>query len=127
VNIKESILNLKKAIELDVNNVFPQLYLAHCYQYINQLDLALENYNKVDREKLKELAIWRYIKLIEQIGYCEYKFGNEIIGEKYFQEVLKWYKKIPETDRVIPSELIDCLPQDHRIVSEIKKTETYLE
>ncbi|MCK8520418.1 hypothetical protein M0D21_02500 [Aquimarina sp. D1M17] len=127
VNIKESILNFKKAIELDVNNVFPQLYLAHCYQDLNQLDLALKNYNKVDREKLKELPTWRYIKLIEQIGYCEYKLGNEKIGEKYFQEVLEWYKKIPESDRVIPSELIDCLPKDHRIVCEMKKLETYLE
>lgn len=125
-NIKKCILNFKKAIELDRNNVLAQLYLAHCYHDLNQLELALKNYKKVDKEKLEEFQTWRYIKLIEQIGYCEYKLGNEKIGEKYFEEVLEWYKKLPEIDRVIPSELIDCLPKNHRIVAEIKKIETYL-
>ena len=38
--------------------------------------------------------------------------------------ILKWYKKLPEVDRVVPSELVECLPQDHWIVIEIKKIET---
>ncbi|NRD24928.1 hypothetical protein HNV10_16860 [Winogradskyella litoriviva] len=127
VNIEKSIRNFKKAVELDANNVLPQLYLAHCYHDLNQLELALENYNKVDKEKLKEFQIWRYTKLIEQIGYCEYKLGNKKIGEQHFEEVLEWYKKLPEIDRVVPSELIECLPKNHRIVTEMKKIETYLE
>ena len=126
INIEKCILNFTKAVELDANNVLPQLYLAHCYHDLNQLELALENYNKVDKEKLKEFQIWRYTKLIEQIGYCEYKLGNEKIGEKHFEEVLEWYKKLPEIDRVVPSELMDCLPKTHRIVTEMKKIETNL-
>jgi len=123
----KSIQNFKKAIELDSTNVLPQLYLAHCYHDLNQLELALENYQKVDKEKLKEFQIWRYIKLIEQIGYCEYKLGNKKMGEQYFEEVLEWYKKVPEIDRAVPVELINCLPKNHRIVIEMKKIETYLE
>ena len=126
-NIKTSIGNFKKAIELDKENFLAQLYLAHCYHDLNRLELALENYNKVDRKKLKEFRIWRYTKLIEQIGYCQYKLGNKKIGEQHFEEVLKWYKKLPEIDRVVPSELIECLPKNHWIVTEIKKIETYLE
>ncbi|MFK5983223.1 MAG: hypothetical protein QM499_09935 [Flavobacteriaceae bacterium] len=121
IHIEKSIVNFKKAIKLDETNLLPQLYLAHCYHDLNLLDLALENYNKVDREKLKEFQVWRYTKLIEQIGYCEYKLGNKKIGVQHFEEVLKWYKKLPEIDRVVPSELIKCLPKNHWIVSEIKK------
>lgn len=126
-NIQTSIGNFKKAIELDKDNFLAQLYLAHCYHDLNQLKLALENYKKVDREKLKEFQVWRYTKLIEQIGYCQYKLGNKHIGEQYFEKVLEWYKKLPEIDRVVPSELIECLPKTHWIVIEMKKIETYLE
>lgn len=127
LHIEKSIQNFKKAIELDVTNVLPQLYLAHCYHDLNQLELALENYQKVDKEKLKEFRVWRYTKLIEQIGYCQYKLGNKKIGEQHFEEVLAWYKKLPEIDRVVPQELMECLPKNHCIVSKMKKIETYLE
>ena len=125
-NIETSIGNFKKAIELDKDNFLAQLYLAHCYHDLNQLELALENYKKVDREKLKEFQVWRFTKLIEQIRYCQYKLGNKQIGEQHFEEVLEWYKILSEIDRVVPSELIECLPKNHRIVKEMKKIETYL-
>ena len=125
-HVDKSIQNFEKAIELDKNNFLAQLYLAHCYHDLNQLELALLNYNKVNQEKLKEFQVWRYTKLIEQIGYCKYKLGNKKSAEIHFEEVLKWYKKLPEIDRVVPSELIECLPKDHWIVIEIKKIETYL-
>jgi tetratricopeptide (TPR) repeat protein len=126
-HIEQSICNFKKAIDLDKTNVLPQLYLAHCYHDLNQLELALEYYKKVDKEKLKAFQIWRYTKLIEQIGYCEYKLGNKQLGEQYFKEVLEWYRKLPEIDRVVPSELIECLPEEHWIVKEMKTIETYLD
>ena len=125
-HIEKSIANFKKAVALDGNNFLAQLYLAHCFHDINQLDLALENYNKVDKKKLKDFQVWRHTKLIEQIGYCQYKLGNKKIGEKHFEEVLEWYKILPEIDKVVPSELMECLPKNHWIVIEIKKIETYL-
>ena len=78
-------------------------------------------------QKLKNFQVWRYTKLIEQIGYCEYKLGNVKIGEKHFEEVLEWYKKLPEIDRVVPSELMECLPENHPIALEMKKIDSYLE
>ncbi|NQZ45418.1 MAG: hypothetical protein HRT65_14005 [Flavobacteriaceae bacterium] len=125
--IEHSIENFKKAIELDQDNFLAQLYLAHCYHDLNKLDLALKNYKKVDSQKLKNFQVWRYTKLIEQIGYCEYKLGNVKIGEKHFEEVLEWYKKLPEIDRVVPSELMECLPENHPIALEMKKIDSYLE
>lgn len=125
-NIEQSIENFKKAINLDNTNILARLYLAHCYHDLNLLELALENYNKVDKEGLKSFQIWRYTKLIEQIGYCEYKLGNKELGEQYFKEVLEWYRKLPEIDRVTPSQLIECLPEEHWIVKEMKTIEMYL-
>lgn len=126
-NIETIIKNFKKSIELDNDNFLAQLYLAHCYHDLNKFELALKNYNKVDSKKLKDFQLWRYTKLIEQIGYCHYKLGNKKLGEQYFQEVLEWYKRLPEIDRVVPSELIECLPDNHWIVNEMKKIETYLQ
>lgn len=126
-NIETSIGNFKKAIELDKGNFLAQLYLAHCYHDINQLELALKNYNKVNKEKLKKFQLWRYVKLIEQIGYCTYKLGNKTAGIAFFEKVLNWYKEIDENELAVPSELVECLPNDHRIVTEIKKIADYPE
>ncbi|WP_046756891.1 tetratricopeptide repeat protein [Kordia jejudonensis] len=126
-NIQCSIKNFKKAIELDETNVLAQLYLAHCYHDLHQLELALENYTKVDKQKLKKFQVWRYTKLIEQIGYCKYKLGNKNIGEKHFEEVLELHKKLPETEKAFPSELLECLPENHWIAIEMKKITPYIE
>ncbi|MEM6721947.1 MAG: hypothetical protein AAF611_21645 [Bacteroidota bacterium] len=126
-NIDQIIQNLQKALALDADNFLAQLYLAHCYHDTQKFELALENYRKVDQNQLQEFQTWRYVKLLEQIGYCEYKLGNKKIGEFYFSQVLEWYKKLPEVDRAVPSELLECLPKNHWIVIEIKKIETYLD
>ncbi|MEM6685977.1 MAG: hypothetical protein AAF617_09365 [Bacteroidota bacterium] len=125
--IHNSIANFKKSIALDADNFLAQLYLAHCYHNLEAFIQALDNYRKVDQQKLQEFQVWRYVKLLEQIGHCEYKLGNKKIGEFYFSQVLEWYKELPEIDRAIPSELMDCLPKDHWIVTEMKKIITYLE
>lgn len=94
------------------------------------IDNVVANFKKaieLDKQKLKEFQVWRYTKLIEQIGYCYYKLGDKQKGEEYFEEVLVWYKRLPETDRVVPYELISCLPKKHPIVIEIKIIETYLD
>ncbi len=127
-NNSEKILeNFKKSSELDKTNFLAQLYLAHIYHDMGNLKLALENYLKVDTKSLKEFQLWRYVKLIEQIGFCTYKLGNETAGIVFFEKVLNWYKKTPENELARPSELLECLPENHRIVIEIKKIENYLE
>ena len=123
---KDIIKNFTKSIKKDKTNFLAQLYLAHIHHDLGNLEIALENYLKVDKNALKNFQVWRYTKLIEQIGYCKYKLGNEKEGIKLFKEVLEWYRKLPETDRVVPSELMECLPENHEIVVEMKKIETYL-
>jgi len=126
-NHSERILeNFTKSVEKDNTNFLAQLYLAHIYHDSGKLELALKNYLKVDTKALKKFQIWRYVKLVEQIGYCTYKLGNETAGIVFFEKVLKWYKKTPENELARPSELLECLPKNHRIVIEIKKIEGYL-
>ena len=123
-NIDSSINHFKAATKSDKNDFLARLYVAHCYHDLNQLELALDNYLKVDKVKLKQFQFWRYVKMIEQIGYCYYKLGDKKVGEEYFQIVLDWYRKLPEIDRVAPTELLTCLPENHRIVTEIMQVET---
>jgi|TARA_B110000908_G_C9943343_1_gene309215 tetratricopeptide (TPR) repeat protein len=126
-NSEKIIENLKKAVEKDKSNFMAQLYLAHIYHDIGNLELALKNYLKVDTKALKKFQLWKYVKLIEQIGFCTYKLGNETAGIVFFEKVLNWYIKTPENELARPSELLECLPKNHRIVIEIKKIEDYLE
>ncbi len=122
---EDIIENFTKAIKKDKANFLSQLYLAHIHHDLGYLEIALENYLKVDKKALKNFQIWRHTKLIEQIGYCKYKLGNKKEGLILFKEVLELYKKLPEIDRVVPLELIECLPENHEIIVEIKKIEPY--
>src|SRR5690606_24198266 len=70
------------SLDIDSKNFMSRLYSAHCYQDQGLLKRALNEYLKVDQERLKqEFSIWRYIKLKEQIGYCYYRLGKVDIGE----------------------------------------------
>lgn len=127
-NYSERILkNFSKSVEKDKTNFLAQLYLAHTYHDIGNLRLALKNYLKVDSKALKEYQVWRYVNLVEQIGYCTYKLGNVRAGIVFFEKVLKRYKEYKDYDLARPTELIECLPENHKIVIEIKKIENYLE
>jgi len=50
---KSIIENFKTALKKDKSNFLAQLYLAHIYQDLEELELALENYLKVDTVNLK--------------------------------------------------------------------------
>ena len=115
-----------EAYELDSSNFLACLYIAHCFHDKGELDSALKYYELVDKKDLQEFQIWRYVKLIEQIGFCNYKLGNQELGRKQFQDVLEWYRKLPMDDRVIPTEMMQCLPETDEIVIEMKEIEDYL-
>lgn len=116
----------KKSLELDDYNFLARLYLAHCFH--DQIDYlnALENYEKVNKLELKKFQIWRYVKLVEQIGFCYYKLGQEKMGLECFREVVEWYEKSKVDDLAVPMELLTCLPANHEYVTRIKKIEDYL-
>lgn len=118
--------NFLKAYELDKNNFLACLYVAHCYQDKKDYERALNYYEWVDQEKLKDFAEWRYVKLVEQIGFCHFKLGRERIGRDMFEQVLAWYKNEEIRDLPVPTEIIECLDESDQIIIEIKKTEKYL-
>ena len=111
------------AYELDSCNFMSCLYIAHSYHDRGELKNALKYYELVDKEALKKFQIWRYVKLIEQIGCCNYKLGNKELGRSKFQEILDWYRKLPFEDRVDTIELMQCLPESDEIVIELKEME----
>lgn len=115
-----------EAYEMDSDNFMACLYIAHCYHDQGELESALKYYELVSREDLKGFQIWRYVKLIEQIGYCTYKLGNEELGRELFGEVLEWYRQLPMEDRAVPTEILECLPESDQIVVELKVIEDYL-
>ena len=116
-----------KSYEKDTTNFMACLYTAHCYQDRGKLEKALSYYQKVDQEALKTFQIWRYVKLLEQIGYCYFKLGQKALGRQKFQEVLNWYCKLPIDDRAVPTEMIQCLPKSDKIMIEMRQIEDYLD
>ena len=115
-----------EAYSLDPTNFLACLYVAHCFHDKGEVQNALKYYELVDKKALKGFQVWRYVKLIEQIGFCNYKLGNRDLGRKQFQEVLEWYRKLPIEDRAVPTEMMQCLPESDEIVIEMKEIEDYL-
>lgn len=112
-----------QAYETDNQNFMACLYLAHCYQDKGGYENALKYYELVNQEDLKHFQTWRYVKLIEQIGFCHYKLEKKDLGRKYFLEVIDWYRKLPMEDLAHPTEILKCLSDSDEIVIELKKIE----
>ena len=125
-NTELAIKKFKQAYTIDSNNYMACLYIAHCYQDKNEYKTALKYYELVNQKELKEFQLWRYVKLIEQIGFCYYKTGQQDIGREYFIETLDLYKNYKTSELAVPSELLECLSENDGIVREIKKIEDYL-
>lgn len=107
-------LALKKFLEafkMDNTQFLSCLYAAHCYHDASDLNNALKYYQMVDQERLKSFQRWRYVKLIEQIGYCHYLLGNKKVGREHFENALKWYQRLPMEERPLPTEMMQCLPK----------------
>jgi len=126
-NLNLALENLLKAYELDSRNFMACLYIAHCYHDKQDYQNALKYYELVDQDQLKDFQIWRYVKLIEQIGFCHHKLGNIDKGRKKFEQVFDWFKKLPEEDRAAPTEMLECLDNNDELIIQIKQLEDYLE
>ncbi|MDJ1497163.1 hypothetical protein QNI19_29765 [Cytophagaceae bacterium DM2B3-1] len=106
----------EQSLAIDSDYYRSRLYLAHCLHDERELDDALQEYERVDQETLRqEFPIWRYVKLREQIGYCYYQLGFPTKGEAYFEEVLEYYRTIDD-QLAVPHELLSCLHKNHPIV-----------
>lgn len=125
-NLRLALEKFGKAVELDKDNFLAILYAGHCYHDKKAFKKALFYYEAVNVNRLKEFRIWRFVKLIEQIGYCKYKLGRIKEGRESFEEVLKWYEKMEFDELAVPSELLECLDDSDPIVVRIKEIEDYL-
>ena len=126
-NRNQALEKFLEAYKLDSTNFLACLYAAHCFHDMGELQSALKYYERVNKTELKEFQIWRYVKLIEQIGFCHYKLGNQSQGRKQFQKVLEWYRKLPIDDRAVPTEMFQCLPDSDDLIIKMKEIEDYLE
>lgn len=122
----QALQHFLRALELDPANFMACLYAAHCYHDQGKLSEALRYYEQVDQAGLKAFQVWRHVKLIEQIGFCHYKLGDEKRGRELFAEVLSWYQKSDTEGLAIPVEMMQCLPESDPIIVEMKKIEDYL-
>lgn len=125
---KESLTNLKKALELDANNVLAYNYLALIYEKYKSYDTA-EMYQKklleLGDKSPEDMAMLaniyfkakNYEKAIEQIneiikGDNKYNYLNRLIGYSYYetekyQEAITFLEKFLETqpkERVLASD-----------------------
>lgn len=116
-----------EAYQTDSSNFMACLYIAYCYHDKVMYEEALKYYEMVDQKVLRAFQLWRYVKLIEQIGFCHYQLGRQVLGRQMFQTVLEWYRKLAPEDRVVPSEMLACLPASDEIITEMKTIEDYLE
>ncbi|GEM_PF-1247660 len=113
-----------RALECDPNEYLARLYSAHCYHDKGDFSNALKEYLLVDQKSLKtEMPIWRYVKLLEQIGFCYTKEGNLEVAEEYFGKVEQAYLNA-EPDELVPiQEAFECLDPDNLIVSRLAHAE----
>jgi len=112
------------ALKKNQDYYMARLYSAHCFHDINKYGLALEEYLKVDDEKLRsEFALWRFVKLQEQIGFCYFKLGEKCKASSYFNSVLEFYRKENFDELVDPVEIYECLKPSNPIFRELKGIE----
>jgi len=113
-----------KALEIDKAYYLARLYSAHCYHDKGEYKEALSEYLKVDQDLLKkEMPIWRWVKLLEQIGFCYAKLGQLSEAELYFEKVVNLYLTADKDELVQVQEAYECLPPEHPFVSKLKEAE----
>ncbi len=110
------------AIECSKENFLARLYLAHCFHDLKIYQKAIENYLLVNAEKLTEFNLWRYVKLLEQVGYCYHQIHQEEKALKYFEKMAVYYRDENNPELLIePMEIYDCLSQKHPLVILLKE------
>lgn len=124
VDINFAHLYFLEALERDDHYNIARLYSAHCYHDKKVYDAALEDYLKVDEDALRdEFALWRLVKMLEQIGFCCYQLGNKAEAGRYFKRVLAYYQKENYDDLVDAVEVYECLAATDPVYVNLKEIE----
>ncbi len=111
-----------RAIQLDSDYYLARMYLAHCLHDEGKFYDAVEEYLKVDQDKLEEdFPIWRIATLNEQIGYCYFQLENYEKAMEFFEKVVNdYFKKHPAKEFIKPRDMIECLSESHALLEGIE-------
>lgn len=120
-----------RAVALDEQNDFAKLYRAHCFHDLHQWPQAIAAYEAVDpKQILKEnsYALWRVLKLKEQIAYCYAQAGQHDQAitrfHKFIDEVMTLDKEALIYDVVDVNDLVEAatkILKDDRLLSRTRK------
>jgi len=100
-----------RAVEWDTGNTIAQLYIAHCFHDGKNWSRAIEEYEKIDLERLAcTWPAWRAVKCREQLAQCYAYFGriDEAIDKfsALLDDVESWDEKSVEERIVNVDELV---------------------
>ncbi len=113
-----------KSLEKDDEYYLARLYSAHCFHDKGEYANALEEYLMVDQCLLKqEIPIWRWVKLLEQIGFCYAMQDRFHEAEEYFEKVINAYSTMEKNSLVPAQEAYECLESSHNMVSRLRSAE----
>jgi len=118
---ENSMAKFIKSIQIDPTQYISRLYLGHTYQDREDWHNAIEEYLKVDQERLgNEYDIWRVAYLNEQIGYCYWKINQKDDAIRFFENVSNIWKSHNDLSIFLqPSRMIDCLGSNHILLDTI--------
>lgn len=114
----------KRALGEDKDYYLARLYSAHCYHDKGEYKNALSEYLKVEQDLLKsEMPIWRWVKLLEQIGFCYTRLKKIELAEPYFEKVIREYISTEKGELVPIQEAYECLSSEHPLWVKLKEAE----
>lgn len=118
---ENSMAKFKKSLQLNIDYYMSRLYLAHCYHDKKEWYDAIEEYLKVDQDKLSEdFPIWRTATLNEQIGYCYWQIGQKDDAIRFFERVSDLWNRYGLSEGFMkPKYMIDCLGPNHTLLEKI--------
>ena len=70
------------------------------------------------------MPIWRWVKLLEQIGFCYVKNGQMSTSEQYFDSVINAYLTTQQDELVPIQEAYECLSSKHPLFLRLKEVES---
>jgi len=82
---KEAIKYFEKALNLNDKFYFAQHHLAECYEKLNNIDLAIENYIKAEL-----INLYKYNNTLNNLGNIFLKLKKYDQSEKYFLNALNY-------------------------------------
>lgn len=101
---------LKKAIELNPNDNWSNMYLGHLYFDEKKFDIALYQFEKISCKYFDELDLhWRVLKLEELILCCKLYLGFDRIKDVEIEKYAKKCEKTDESGYVFPLEIMRCV------------------